>query len=232
MNGEKTNIGALFNRIAPTYDTLNHLLSLGIDKRWRRMTAKSLPPSERVLDVAVGTADLSIELLKQRKAAHVTGIDLSQEMMRIGKSKAQQLELPIDFLEASALDMPFDNDSFPTVVCAFGVRNFSNLEEGLSEMFRVLQPGGTMAVLEFSYPSNCFVRVCYDFYFSHILPVVGRLMSGDATAYRYLNRSVKEFVWGEAFCEKVKAIGFSSVEYRPLTLGICTLYLAQKARTP
>ena len=230
MDNEKQHIGQLFDRIAGTYDGLNHVLSLNIDKRWRRRAIRMLAPAEQVLDVAIGTADLTIEILRQGKAQHVTGIDLSHGMMAIGEQKvakrgyAQQVQ----FDYGSAQQMPYANASFDTVTCAYGVRNFANMDEGLSEMFRVLRTGGELMVLEFSYPTNPVIRWGYDLYFTHILPFIGNLFSRDKGAYSYLNRSVKNFPYGEAFCRHLRKAGFSQIKATPLTFGISTIYTAVK----
>ena len=230
MDNEKQHIGQLFDRIAGTYDGLNHVLSLNIDKRWRRRAIRMLAPAEQVLDVAIGTADLTIEILRQGKAQHVTGIDLSHGMMAIGEQKvtkrgyAQQVR----FDYGSAQQMPYANASFDTVTCAYGVRNFANMDEGLSEMFRVLRTGGELMVLEFSYPTNPVIRWGYDLYFTHILPFIGNLFSRDKGAYSYLNRSVKNFPYGEAFCQHLRKAGFTQIKATPLTFGISTIYTAVK----
>ena len=153
---EKQNIGALFNRIADTYDRLNHVLSLNIDKRWRRKAVKQLHPSIEALDVAVGTADLAIELIRQKKAEHVIGIDLSTEMLRLGKEKIAKKKMSdrITLIEGSALELPYPSNNFDIVTCAYGVRNFSDLDQGLREMQRVLKANGQLIVLEFSYPKS------------------------------------------------------------------------------
>ena len=235
MSNDKQHIGALFDRIAPTYDGLNHGLSLNIDRRWRRKTVALMPPVEHVLDVAIGTADLTVEILRQGKAQRVTGIDLSEQMMAIGKKKiesqkptANSQQPTVDFVFANAQQMPFEDQTFDAVTCAFGCRNFQNLDEGLSEMYRVLKPGGQVTVLEFSYPSNPFVRAVYDLYFTHILPAIGRVVSRDKTAYTYLNRSVKSFCWGEAFVQHLRQAGFRNEHFQPLTFGIATVYTAKK----
>lgn len=230
MDNEKQHIGQLFDRIAGTYDGLNHLLSLNIDKRWRRRAIRMLKPAEQVLDVAIGTADLTIEILRQGKAQHVTGIDLSHGMMAIGEQKvAKRGYAPqVQFDYGSAQQMPYANASFDTVTCAYGVRNFANMDEGLSEMYRVLRMGGELMVLEFSYPTNPVIRWGYDLYFTHILPFIGNLFSRDKGAYSYLNRSVKSFPYGEAFCQHLRKAGFTQIKATPLTFGISTIYTAVK----
>lgn len=235
---EKQNIGSLFDRIAGKYDFLNHLLSLNIDKWWRRKSVKYITQGKNVqgqcLDVAIGTADLAIELARQLSQQHasfnITGIDLSTEMMRIGEEKVKKRGLHgcISFQQASALDMPFDDNTFNVVTCAYGVRNFSDLDKGLAEMQRVLKSGGQLMILEFSYPKNKLIAWVYDLYFTHILPTVGRWLSKDRTAYTYLNRSVKSFVWGTQMCERIAEAGFCQVMHWPLTFAITTVYTATK----
>lgn len=228
MENEKQHIGQLFDRIAGTYDGLNHLLSLNIDRCWRRKAVKPMHSAENMLDVAIGTADLTIELLKQGKARQITGIDLSQQMMAIGEKKVAKhgYSAQVHFDYGSAQQMPYSDEVFDAVTCAYGVRNFANLDEGLSEMHRVLRPGGELMILEFSYPTNPFIRRAYDLYFSHILPFVGNLFSKDKSAYSYLNRSVKSFPYGEAFCEHLRQAGFTDITFKPLTFGITTIYRA------
>ena len=230
---EKQHIGQLFDRIASTYDGLNHGLSLNIDRLWRKQTVKRMPVAEHVLDVAIGTADLTIAMLRSGKAQRVTGIDLSDKMMAIGKQKVDQLPItnhqsPITFIHGNAQEMPFDEASFDGVTCAFGCRNFSDLDAGLGEMYRVLKPGGQVTILEFSYPSNPLVRALYDLYFSHILPAIGRIVSRDKTAYTYLNKSVKGFCWGETFVQHLQQAGFKEAQYKTLSFGIATIYTAKK----
>ena len=233
---EKQHIGQLFDRIAGTYDGLNHGLSLNIDKLWRRKTVRLMPSVQHVLDVAIGTADLTIEMLRKGKAQQVTGLDLSKEMMTIGKQKVEKLPItnhpspitPVQFVYGNAQHMPFEDASFDGVTCAYGCRNFQNLDEGLQEMYRVLKQGGQVTILEFSYPKNRLVRFVYDLYFSHILPWVGRLVSRDKTAYSYLNKSVKSFCWGEEFVQHLRDAGFQNASFQPLTFGITTIYTATK----
>ena len=225
---ERQNIGALFDRIASSYDSLNHILSLNIDKRWRRTAIKGLKPATHLLDVAIGTADLTIEALRQHKAEQITGIDLSEEMMKIGERKVADNGFAgkVTFDIGSALEMPYSSGSFDTLTCAFGVRNFSDLEKGLSEFHRVLKKGGEICILEFSYPENRLIACGYDIYFSHILPFIGRIFSKDKSAYTYLNKSVKSFIWGDEMVKRLNMAGFTDVTFTPLTLGIATIYRA------
>ena len=229
---EQQHIGQLFDRIASTYDGLNHGLSLNIDRRWRRKTVALMAPAKHVLDVAIGTADLTIEMLRQGKVEQVTGIDLSDQMMAIGQGKVERMKdlanERVQFVHANAQAMPFEDASFDGVTCAFGCRNFSNLDEGLREMYRVLKPGGQVTILEFSYPTRRYIRVLYDFYFTHVLPTIGRIVSRDKTAYTYLNKSVKSFCWGEAFAQHLHDAGFREERFKTLTFGIATIYTAIK----
>ena len=229
-DNSKQNIGHLFNRIAGTYDRLNHLLSLNTDRRWRRRAVRKLSPCQNALDVATGTADLAIEMVRQNKVQQVTGIDLADEMLRLGDEKIRKAGLSsrITLQQGSALALPYPDDLFDAVTCAYGIRNFSDLDLGLQEMQRVLREEGQLLILEFSYPDNKIIRSFYDFYFSKIMPAIGRKVSKDPTAYTYLNRSVKEFVWGEAMAQRLRAAGFRNVTFHPMTFGITTLYSAQK----
>lgn len=227
---DKKNIGHLFDGIAGTYDMLNHLLSLNIDKSWRRKTVKMLEPCEQLLDVAIGTADLSLEIMKQKKANVIQGLDVSKEMMRIGEEKVRKagLEGKVKFDLGSALEMPYSDESYDAVTCAYGVRNFPDADKGLEEFYRVMKHDGQLAILEFSYPTNAVIRWGYDLFFSHILPLIGRIISKDKGAYAYLNESVKNFMWGEEMCDHIKAAGFKDVKYRTLTFGITTIYTGRK----
>lgn len=227
---EKQYIGQLFDRIAGTYDGLNHGLSLNIDRIWRRKTVRQMASAEHVLDVAIGTADLTIAMLKSGKVLRVTGLDLSDQMMAIGKRKVENGKRGewVNFVHGNAQKIPFPVASFDGVTCAFGCRNFQNLDEGLSEMFRVLKPGGQVTILEFSYPKNPFIRALYDIYFTRVMPLVGRMVSRDKTAYNYLNKSVKSFCWGEEFVQHLQKAGFHNEQFTPLSFGIATIYTAFK----
>lgn len=227
---DKKNIGALFDRIAKTYDKLNHMLSFNTDQRWRRHTINEMHPCDSVLDVAVGTADLAIEILRQGKASHVVGIDLSKEMLRLGQQKieARGMQAQITLQQCSALQIPYTNNSFSAVTCAYGIRNFSDLDQGLREMQRVLKPNGQLLILEFSYPENPIIRGIYNLYFNHFLPLIGRWVSKEKNAYRYLNQSVKEFVYGQELAKRLTVAGFKDINFKPLSFGISTIYIASK----
>lgn len=227
---EKANIGHLFDGIAKTYDKFNHVTSLGIDIWWRRKAIRQMKPVQEMLDVAIGTADVAMTAVRSQKAKHVTGIDLSQEMMNIGQEKVRRagMEGRIDFVHGSALEMPFSDNQFEAMTCAYGIRNFSHLDQGLREMYRVLKPGGQLLILEFSYPTNPLIRWCYDLYFSHIMPLLGRLISHDGSAYTYFLHSVKNFIWGEEMLGHLREAGFSNAKFKTMTFGVTTLYLASK----
>lgn len=229
-NPSKKDIGSLFDRIAGTYDRFNHLLSLNVDKSWRRRSVRALRTAGSVLDVAIGTGDLAIEMVRQGKAGNVTGMDLSTGMMKIGGEKVARkgLQDRISFEQGSALDMPYEDGMFDAVTCAYGLRNFSDPDKGLSEMFRVMRSGGQLMILEFSYPENRFVRGVYDFFFTNIMPLVGRVISKDPAAYIYFRESVKGFFWGDEMLSHIREAGFANAEFKTMTFGITTLYLAEK----
>ena len=229
---KKEQVAAMFNAISPKYDALNRILSAGIDQSWRRKTLREIRATGalNVLDVATGTADLALALAKGIPGSKVVGVDISAGMLEVGRSKvrAKDLEGRVRLDLGDGEQLPYDESSFGAVTVAFGVRNFENLEQGLRDMRRVLEPGGTLAVLEFSQPTAWPLRSLYLFYFKNILPRIGRMVSKDASAYTYLPNSVQAFPYGEAFAAKLREAGFKSVRVRPLTFGIASLYLAIK----
>jgi len=221
----------MFNNIAPKYDLLNHLLSAGIDKGWRRKVRRSLAEDhpEIILDVATGTGDLAIELAKM-PVKEIIGIDIAEDMLKIGKEKVARKGLDkIITLEAGdSENIHYADNYFDAITVAFGVRNYENLEKGLGEMYRVLKPGKKTAILEFSKPASFPMKNIYQFYFNHILPTVGRLVSKDKSAYTYLPQSVARFPENKAFMEVLLRVGFKKPEQTRLTFGIATLYVAEK----
>ena len=225
-------IAAMFDRISPKYDALNHLLSFNIDKVWRRKTAKAVAKSHpnTILDLATGTADLAIAVAKRNPQAHILGMDISEKMLDIGKEKVmhQNLANQIELRLGDAASLPFEDDSFDAITVAFGVRNFEDLGKGLSEINRVLKPGGQAVILEFSMPERFPVKQLYHFYFRRLLPFIGKLISKDNSAYAYLPASVERFPKPKAFLELLAQHGLIRGTVRPLTFGIATLYCAER----
>lgn len=225
-------IAAMFDRISPKYDSLNHLLSLNIDKAWRRKTAKAVAKShpETILDLATGTADLAIALAQHNPQAHIVGTDISEKMLEIGKEKVkkQGFENQIELRLGDAASLTFENDNFDTVTVAFGVRNFEDRELGLAEIQRVLKPNGQAYILEFSMPEKFPVKQLYRLYFKHILPTIGRIVSKDTNAYSYLPESVERFPKPTEFLNLLASRGLIEGTMRPFCFGIATLYSAKK----
>lgn len=213
-----------FDEIARDYDRMNHLMTAGLDRCWRKRAVQGL--HGKVLDVACGTGDMVVELLRTRHAAslQVTGVDLSEEMLAIAKRKAPQAEYRL----ADAEHLPFGDASFDAVTCAFGVRNFVHLEQGLGEMVRVLKPGGRMAILELATPDSPFIRFFYNIYTRRIIPWLGSRIAGNREAYTYLPSSIERFPKGTAMVDKLKAAGGREVKQRKLTFGVCRLYILVK----
>ncbi|MBP5797462.1 MAG: bifunctional demethylmenaquinone methyltransferase/2-methoxy-6-polyprenyl-1,4-benzoquinol methylase UbiE [Bacteroidales bacterium] len=227
-------ITTMFDDIAPHYDQLNHLLSLNIDKRWRKRLSQAITRQRplSILDVATGTADQAIQLAKDHPQASITGIDLSEKMLEIGKKKVakKKLEERIHLLTGDASALPFDDDSFDAVTVSFGVRNFSNLEQGLQEMLRVTKDHGILAILEFSQPQNLF-RIPYRCYFNHLLPRIGQTVSKNNTAYTYLPASVAAFPNPEEFTRLLEVAGLRHIKRQTLSSGIATLYTGNVEKT-
>lgn len=229
---KKEQVAGMFDRIAGRYDFLNHLLSMGIDKGWRRKAIRTLKDIQprKILDVATGTGDLAIASLVLNPE-HITGVDISEGMMEIGRKKLADKNLTdkISLQYGDSEALPFNNGHFDAITCAYGVRNFEYLEKGLTDMGRVLRIGGRIAILEFSQPKKFPVKQLYRFYFRYILPALGKSVSKDATAYTYLPQSVAAFPEGDKFCSILQQCGFKNVKARPLTFGITTLYTGEKA---
>jgi demethylmenaquinone methyltransferase/2-methoxy-6-polyprenyl-1,4-benzoquinol methylase len=228
---KKEQVEEMFDNIAHRYDLLNRILSLGIDITWRKKAVKYLGTIQpkTILDVATGTGDFAFEALSL-KPEKVTGYDISEGMMKYGREKAKQggVSNIVEFVKGDSEQMPFADNSFDAITVGFGVRNFENLETGLKEMYRVLKPGGKVAILEISQPPNAIIRALYGLYFSRILPVIGRLFSKDVRAYTYLPESVKAFPEGLAFVKILGNIGFRNVQWKPLTFGACAFYMMEK----
>ena len=229
---KKEGVRKLFDNIASDYDKLNHILSLNIDKGWRKKAVRNLVDTQeplKVLDVACGTADFTIEIAqKVGKGSEVIGVDISEGMMAVGREKIKKAGVSAELLVADCEDLPYPDNTFDRISVGFGVRNFEHLELGLSQMCRVLTPGGKLVILELSVPSNAFIRWCYKLYFLKILPAIGGLISGNRGAYEYLPASVLRFPGPEKFIPMLKSAGFAQVDHTPLTLGICRMYVAKK----
>jgi len=230
--GKKQQVAEMFNNIAGRYDFLNHFLSMGIDKTWRKKAIKEVASAnpKQILDVATGTGDMAIAASGAIPGAKITGVDIAAQMLDEGRKKiaTEGLNKLINMQLADSESLPFANDTYDAVMCAYGVRNFEDLEKGLKEMQRVMRPGGKLAILEFSRPASFPVKQLYTFYFRRILPTVGGLLSKHKTAYTYLPESVNAFPDGQKFCAILTGCGFKNAHARPLTLGVTTLYTATK----
>ena len=227
---KKLQVAKMFDNIAKSYDFLNHSLSFGMDFYWRKKAISKLTNNpKKILDVATGTADFAIAATKM-KEVQIIGIDISEKMLEIGKNKIKQkgLENLIKLQLADSENLPFESGSFDGITAGFGVRNFENLQLGLSEMCRVLKEDGIAVILEPSKPKAFPVKQIYSAYFHYILPFFGRLISKDNRAYNYLPESVDTFPENEKFIEILKAVGFTKAHHLPLTLGIVSLYIAIK----
>jgi demethylmenaquinone methyltransferase/2-methoxy-6-polyprenyl-1,4-benzoquinol methylase len=229
---KKEQVADMFNNISPTYDFLNHLLSLGIDIIWRKKAIgelKSIKP-RLMLDVATGTGDFAFEAIKILKPEKVIGVDISVGMLDVARKKIAERNLGSVFTvqTGDSEKLLFDDNHFDAITVAFGVRNYENLSKGLADMYRVLKPSGKIVILEFSKPKQFPVKQGYNFYFQHILPVFGKVFSKDSRAYTYLPESVAAFPDGEAFTKLMTEIGFKTTKHRSLTFGICSIYTGIK----
>jgi demethylmenaquinone methyltransferase/2-methoxy-6-polyprenyl-1,4-benzoquinol methylase len=228
---KKEQVAEMFNNIAGRYDFLNHFLSMGIDKGWRKKAiaeVAQINPSS-ILDVATGTGDMAIAAAAL-KPTKITGVDIADQMLEVGRKKINEQNLAqiITLQTGDSELMPFDTGSYDAVMCAYGVRNFEHLEAGLKEMYRVLRPGGKLVILEFSHPTRFPVKHLYKFYFRYILPTLGKMVSKHSKAYTYLPESVMAFPEGAKFCGILAGCGYTMATARPLTFGITTLYTAFK----
>ena len=222
----------MFDNIAPTYDKLNHRLSWDIDRGWRRKAISQLAPHspKTMLDIATGTGDFAILAAQQLHPNQLIGADISEGMMDIGRQKVRQAGLSdiISFAKEDCLNLSYQDGTFDAVTAAFGIRNFQNLEKGLSEMFRVLKPGGMFCVLELTTPVTFPMKQLFHLYSNLILPLYGRYISNDTSAYSYLNKTIEAFPQGETMMQILKNTGFSETHFKRLTFGICTMYIAFK----
>lgn len=230
-SSKKEQVAEMFDNISHRYDFLNHFLSLGIDILWRKKAIRMLKPHapKQILDVATGTGDFAIEALAL-KPDRIVGVDISAGMLDMGKKKMKRkgVDHIIDMQMGDSEKLLFEDNTFDAGIVAFGVRNFENLEKGLSDMRRVLKPGGQIVVIEFSKPRSFPMKQLYHFYFKSILPVVGKLISKDQSAYTYLPESVDVFPDGQQFLDILTKVGFNDVSCTPLTFGISSIYMAEK----
>ncbi len=231
LSPKEVDVRQMFNDIAPNYDFLNHFLSAGSDKHWRKKTIKLLRPFQpkQILDIATGTGDLAIEALSLNPE-HVTGVDISEEMLKVALKKIEGKKIGdmISLKQAASEDLPFAESTFDAVTVAFGVRNFNDLHKGLEEIFRVLKNDGVAAILEFSVPSAFPMKQIYLFYFRHILPLIGKIVSKNKMAYKYLPETVISFPQGKEFRGILEKVGFTKNRAKRLSGGICSIYIAEK----
>ena len=222
----------MFDDIAPTYDTLNHRLSWNIDKGWRRKAIKELVTHQpqTMLDIATGTGDFAILAAQMLKPRKLIGADISEGMMEIGKQKVKKAHLEdiISFEKQDCLELSYPDESFDAVTAAFGIRNFENLDKGLAEMCRVLKKGGMLSIVELTTPVSFPMKQLFWLYSHSFLPVYGKLISKDNSAYSYLTKTIEAFPQGEQMMQILKKAGFAEYRFKRLTFGICTLYIATK----
>ena len=232
-DGEKAQqVEAMFDNIAPTYDQLNHRLSWAIDRGWRRKAIQQLVPykPETVLDIATGTGDFAILAAQMLQPKRLVGADISEGMMQIGRQKVETLGLSniVTFEKEDCLHLSYNNNTFDAVTAAFGIRNFADLDRGLSEMCRVLRPGGHLSIVELTTPPSFPMKQLFHLYSHTVLPVYGQLVSKDRSAYSYLTQTIEAFPQGEFMVDILRKAGFSEATFKRLTFGICTMYFATR----
>lgn len=222
----------MFDSIAPAYDFMNRAMTFGIDRWWRKRAVKMVGKYHpmTILDVATGTADLALQLFDTLHPQHITGIDLSEGMLEIGRKKVADRDLTnqITLEQGDCLNMRFDDGKFNAVTVAYGVRNFEHLQQGYAEMYRVLAKGGVLCVIELSVPTNPFIRMFYNLYTKTLVPLVGRMISKDRRAYSYLPESIAAVAQGEEMLEIMRKAGFKNCRYKRMTFGTCTIYIGEK----
>jgi demethylmenaquinone methyltransferase / 2-methoxy-6-polyprenyl-1,4-benzoquinol methylase len=228
---KKDQVAEMFNNVAPRYDFLNQLLSMGIHKGWRKKSIELLKSKnpKTILDIATGTADFAIEAMKLNPDK-VVGVDISEGMLKIGIEKVNKLGLQnrIELKLGDSENLPFPDNNFDAITVGFGVRNFENLDKGINDIYRVLNPGGMLVILEFSKPQQFPVKQGYHFYFRYVTPLVGKIFSKDKSAYTYLPESVNAFPAGEEFLSVLKKAGFKNTKAIPVSFGIASIYVATK----
>lgn len=232
-NGDKAEqVERMFDSIAPTYDKLNHQLSWNIDKGWRRKAIRAIAPfsPRKVLDVATGTGDFAILAAQMLRPESLIGCDISEGMMDVGRLKVRKLSLDnvISFAKEDCMQLSFEDNTFDAVTAAFGIRNFPDLDKGLSEMCRVLKKGGHLCIVELTEPKHFPMKQLFRIYSHTVLPIVGRMISKDTSAYGYLTATIEAFPQGERMMDILAKAGFSDATFHRLTFGICTLYIATK----
>ncbi len=229
--GKKEQVAKMFDNISAKYDNLNRVISFGVDVKWRKKILKMVSQQnpKNILDVATGTGDLAI-LLSNTQAEKIVGLDISAGMLEVGKQKIahKNLSHKIDMVLGDSEKIPFDDNSFDAITVAFGIRNFENLELGLSEILRVLKPNGIFVILETSVPDKFPYKQGYTFYTKNILPIIGKLFSKDKVAYQYLSDSASIFPYGEKLNNILQKIGFINIKHLPQTFGVATIYSASK----
>ncbi len=228
---KKKQVEKMFDTISTNYDGLNRVISFGIDVKWRKKVVRIVEKTnpDAVLDIATGTGDLAINLVKTG-ASRIVGLDISEGMLSVGRKKIAQkgLSEKIEMVQADSEALPFEDNTFDAITVAFGVRNFETLEKGLREISRVLRPGGVFVVLETSVPTKFPFKQGYHFYTRNLLPLIGKLFSKDKVAYSYLSESAAAFPYGEAFNNILAKTGFTNIEHKPQTFGVATIYTASK----
>jgi len=229
--GKKQQVEQMFDTISENYDSLNKVISLGSDLRWKKKMARIIKQKNpsKILDVATGTADLAI-MLSETNSRQITGVDISEGMLRVGRKKIEEKNLSdrITLVQADSENLPFEDNCFDAITVAYGIRNFENLEKGLSEIFRVLQSNGIFVILETSVPTKFPFKQGYKIYCSVILPMIGKLFSNDKKAYGYLSKSASNFPFGEKLNNILSKNGFINIENRPQMFGAATIYIASK----
>lgn len=231
-DGKGAQVEMMFDNIAHSYDKLNHRLSWNIDKMWRKVALNMLKPysPQTMLDIATGTGDFAIQAAKMLKPQKLIGADISEGMMKVGRKKAKTLGLAdtIKFCKEDCMALSFNDNTFDAVTAAFGIRNFQDLDRGLREMYRVLKKGGHLCIVELTTPVHFPMKQLFKIYSHTVLPIYGRLISGDQTAYSYLTATIEAFPQGERMEKILKKAGFGEASFKRLTFGICTMYFATK----
>lgn len=222
---DRETISAMFDSIAESYDKLNHILSFGLDRMWRKKLVGEVVGNgaKKVLDVACGSGDVAIALYNA--GMEVTGVDISGKMLNVARKKSPE---KIEYMYGDASELPFKEESFDCITIAYGIRNFDKLDKCMKEFYRIVKKGGSIQILEFGIPDNAVWRAIYSFYFKNILPVIGRSISGNKSAYQYLPESSFSFPYGKEFCKVLSKGGFRETRYKPLTGGVSFLYAGKK----